>query len=260
MPPRVRANMTALAFEGRGRWWAATGIALFGTAVALALVALASVTPPPAPATAGATRPAVKIARADDADVLLKEEAELRDLRPLFLPTSRNAALPEPKLVPGRSMLDRDSLRSVGAAVEVQLGAELPAVATIGGRAAAEATPLQALSAETMDPGLLGLGRRASPVTPMAERGGFVEVTAMIDGRRIWAEELSPAARPAGDRVWSPLEMMAVVDRAGLASPLVVTEGSRVEEVDLHFKQYLTQVLRIGERLSAGSYRIVIAP
>lgn len=252
--------MSTLALEGRGRWLVATGIALLVTAVLVALAALTSVAPPPVPAAADAVRPAVKIARPDDADVLLKEEAELRDLRPLFLPTSRNAALPEPKLAPGRSLLDRDSLKPVATAIEVQLGAELPPVATIGGKPAAEARPLQALSAETIDPGLLGFGRRESDVTPMEERGGFLEVTAMSDGRRVRAETLAPSARPPGDRAWSPLEMMAVVDRAGLVSPLIVTEGSRVEEVDLHFKNYLTQVLRIGERLAPGSYRIVIAP
>jgi tetratricopeptide (TPR) repeat protein len=81
--------------------------------------------------------------------------------------------------------------------------------------------------------GLQGFGRKTVESVPFRPRGGFVEVTAWVDGRRVRAEDLPVDARPPNDRPWSPLELMAVIDRAGLASPLVVTEGSRVEEVDL---------------------------
>ena len=47
---------------------------------------------------------------------------------------------------------------------------------------------------------------------------------------------------------------------AGLAGPLVVTESSRVEEVDAHFRRQLRQVFRLGERLAPGVYRVVVGP
>jgi hypothetical protein len=47
---------------------------------------------------------------------------------------------------------------------------------------------------------------------------------------------------------------------AGLAGPLVVTESSRVEEVDVHFRRQLRQVFRLGERLAPGVYRVVVGP
>lgn len=253
--------MDAAAREGTRRWAIALTVAVL---VMAAFFSLASLTPPPAPlparADAEAVRPAVKIARPDDTDALLKEEAELRDLRPLFLPTARNAALPEPKLEPGKTVLDSEALKPTSADTEVQLGAELPPVALLGGKPVRRAGPLDALDAGSAEVGLLGFGRREPVIEPHRRRGGFVEVTAWSDGRRVRAEDLPNEARPESERPWGPLELMAVVDRAGLASPLVVTEGSRVEEVDLHFKNYLTNSYRIGERLSPGIYRVVVAP
>lgn len=253
--------MVAAAAEGRGRWVIALAVALL---VMGAFVSLVNLAPPPAPlparTDAETVRPAVKIARPDDTDALLKEEAELRDLRPLFLPTARNAALPEPKLEPGRTVLDSEALKPTSAEAEIQLGAELPPVAIIGGKPVRQAGPRDALDSESAGVGLLGFGRREPVIEPHRRRGAFIEVTAWTDGRRVRAEDLPNEARPESERSWGPLELVAVVDRAGLASPLVVTEGSRVEEVDLHFKNYLTNSYRIGERLSPGIYRVVVAP
>jgi hypothetical protein len=241
---------------------------MIAVAVAVAVVAgflsLVNLSPPPSPRfaqTSGiAVRPAVKIAQPNDTDVLLKEEAELRDLRPLFLPTERNAALPEPKLEPGRSVIDSEVLKPTLVGTDVQLGAELPPVATIGGKPVRQAGAPDALGSGVADVGLLGFGRREMATVPFRPRGAFVEITAWADGRRIRAEDLPSDARPANERPWGPVELMALIDRAGLISPLVVTEGSRVEEVDLHFKNYLTSSYRLGERLGPGLYRIVVAP
>lgn len=253
--------MGAAAGEGRGRWLVALAAAVLVMVTFISLVSLPPVPAPrPALAEADSVRPAVKIARPDDSDALLKEEAELRDLRPLFLPTARNAALPEPKLEPGRTVLDSEALKPATAEAEIQLGSELPPVALLGGKPVRQAGPLDALDPENAGVGLLGFGRREPAIEPHRRRGAFVEVTAWTDGRRVRAEDLPNEARPASDRPWGPLELMAVVDRAGLTSPLVVTEGSRVEEVDLHFKNYLTSTYRLGERLSPGIYRVVIAP
>jgi len=253
--------MGKVAIEDRRRWGVAVVVAVVVMTGFTLLVNLPLADPPVASSPIeSSTRPTVKIARPDETDALLKEEAELRDLRPMFLPTDRNAALPDPKLEPGRTVLDGEGLKRGLADSDVQLGAELPPVATVGGKPVAQAAPVDALEAEGAAGGLLGFGRRARTSEPLPARGAFVEVTAMINGRNVRAESLPSEASPASDRPWSPLELIAVVDRAGLTSPLVVTEGSRVEEIDLHFKNYLTNSYRIGERLSPGIYRIVVAP
>lgn len=253
--------MGAAGREGRGRWMIAVAVAVPVVAGFLSLVNLSSPPLPPFGQTGAiAVRPAVRIARPNDADVLLKEEAELRDLRPLFLPTERNTALPEPKLEPGRSVIDSEVLKPSLAEAEVQLGAELPPVAKIGGKPVRQAGAPDAFGSDGAEVGLLGFGRRETATVPFRPRGAFVEVTAWSDGRRIRAEDLPNDAKPANDRPWEPMELIAVVDRAGLIGPLVVTEGSRVEEIDLHFKSYLTNTYRLGERLGPGLYRVVVAP
>ncbi len=252
--------MLAVVKEGRERWVFAGAVTALVMLLVVLVLAAARIPHDTPRSHAGVLGPAVKIARPDETDLLLKEEAELRDLRPLFLPTARNAALPEPRLGPGRSILDRESLRAAAAGPEVQLGSGLPPVATIGGMTAAEARPLAAFGPDANAAGLIGFGRQDVPLVRFDPRGAFLEIIRLGDGRRVRAEPLELAAKPPGEREWSPLELLAVVDRAGLAFPLVVTEGSRVEEVDLHFKTYLANVLRLGEGLAPGTYRIIVAP
>jgi hypothetical protein len=253
----VNATLTG----SRGRWAIA---AVGATTVTFALLFLfrlpAPPTPIPVPSSVAVARPEVKMAKPDDNDLYLKEEAQLRDLRPLFLPTSRNAALPEPRLETGQSFLDSEGLRPTFSDAQAQVSKDLPPVVLLNGKGVENATPADALSLSESGTVVAGFGRQEPRVERVAQRGAFVEVIAMSNGSRLLTEELPISARPPGDSSWAPVEFMAVVDAAGLVSPLVVTEGSRVDEVDLHFRNYLAQNLRIGERLSVGFYRIVVAP
>ena len=98
--------------EGRGRWTVAAGGALVVMTAVLLLFRLpAPPTPLSVPKLPSPAKATVKMAPPDGSDVLLREEAQLRDLRPLFLPTERNAALPEPRLEPGRTFLDNETLK-----------------------------------------------------------------------------------------------------------------------------------------------------
>jgi hypothetical protein len=107
---------------------------------------------------------------------------------------------------------------------------------------------------------LTGFGRQERVVERLPARGGFVEVVAAATGERVLAEALPPSMGPVAGKAWEPMELFAAVDAAGLAVPLVVTEGSRVDEVDAHFRKVLAQTYRIGERLPPGFFRIVVGP
>ena len=215
--------------------------------------------PPPAPVLPP-QKSAVQLARPGLADEVLRQETELRDLRPLFLPTTRNAALPEPKREPGRTSLDEEPPKWSFGDADLQVGREFPAVATLGGKPVEKAELADALSIESAEAPLQGFGRRGAEISPFVARGGFVEVVAARDGRQVLAETLPIGARPPGGKAWGPIELLATVDAAGLACPLIVTDGSRVEEADLHFRNYLVETFRIGARLAPGYYRVVVAP
>ncbi len=250
--------MALVASEFRGRWWVAGAAAAVLTAtfvsvvrIPVAPVALRS------PASSALTPPAVRIARPDASDRLLQDEADLRDLRPMFLPTERNAALAEPRLEAGRTFLEHESFKG---AAEPAVGAALPEISSIQGGALEQATPLDALGATGVGLSLAGFGRQRAELAPMKARGAVVEVVSMSDGRTVWTQTLPESGTPRRDQAWNPLEMVAVVDRAGLAGPLVITEGSRIDDVDVHFRNYLAQTFRLGERLAPGFYRVIVSP
>jgi hypothetical protein len=247
--------------DSRNRWIAA---AAGGGVIVVGLVLLfrfpAPTTPLTQPASFNIPAATVQLARPDDSDRVLRAEAQLRDLRPLFLPTERNAALPEPVLEPGRTFLDNETLKMTFTEAEAQISKDLPPTVTLGGGPVEKATPADALSPTETQFAVTGFGRKPVDLTVVAPRAGFLQVARMNDGTRILSEPLPLAARPPSDMPWAPLELIAAVDAAGLVSPLVVTEGSRVDEVDAHFRNYLAEDFRIGSRLPPGFYRITVAP
>lgn len=213
----------------------------------------------PAAAGTGQTAP-LQLARPAGNDDVLKDEALIRDLRPLFLPTAYNAALAEPRREPGRTILDEDRMHPDFKESEPGFARELAPVATLNGRAADQARGNDALAVTVGEVGLIGIGRGVRRVEPLAPRGGFVEVVVAASGKSVLAQPLPESMAPVGGKAWEPMEFFAAVDATGLAAPLVVTVGSRVEEVDVHFKKVLAQVFRIGDRLPPGFYRVVVGP
>ncbi len=231
------------------------------TAAVVGLLLLFRIPSGPANQGAGTRHPAdVQLARPTGEDHLLKDEALIRDLRPLFLPTEFNAELAEPRREPGRTILDDERPRWEFPEGELALGRDFPPVAVINRRPAEKAVANEVLEASETGLGATGFGRKPPVVEALPNRGGFVEVVAVSTGKRVLAEELPASLGPEGGNPWEPMELFAAVDAAGLAAPLVVTEGSRVEEVDAHFRKTLAQAYRLGERLPPGFYRVVVGP
>lgn len=202
----------------------------------------------------------VRMAKPEESNRLFQEEAELRDMRPLFLPTERNAALPEPRLEAGRTFLDNETLKLSLTDTEAQVSRVLPPIALLNGERMEEAKPIDALSPKENALSLESFGRRGTKLTPLAARSAFLQVTALEDGKIVLSQELPRNAAPPGDKAWAPIEIVATVDPAGLVGALVVTEGSRVEETDAHFKNFLAHNFLIGDRLAPGFYRITVSP
>jgi hypothetical protein len=244
--------------SGEKRRWI---IAALAAAAVMAGVVLLFRPPTPPPAGAKlAGRPPVQLARPGTADPILREQAEMRDLAPLFLPTDKNASLSPPPRDPSRSFLEDESPKLRFGETETNVVKNFPPVAMVNGRPAGQAGALDVFSADAAASSLAGLGREPVKIEPFPARGGFVEVVASRSGERVLAESLAASAAPAGDQAWGPVEFLAVVDPAGLVAPLTVTTGSRVAEVDAHFGTFLAKVFRVGDRLAPGFYSITVAP
>ena len=257
--------MSAVLAGERVRWAVAAGAALLIMAGVLVLFR------GPEPVTtlamgargvpAPRTQAKVQLATSATRDSVLAEELSLRDMRPLFLPTEGlNATLPEPRREPGKTFLDNETLKWNFGEADLDIAAGLPPVATIGGKPAHVASPADVVAGESAAPALQGFGRGAPAIEPVASRGGIVEVVAVATGHRVWAEALPAEARPPGNKAWQPVEFVASVDPAGLTAPLAVTTSSQVEEVDVHYRNFLAQRYRIGDRLPPGFYRITVGP
>lgn len=243
--------------EAKGRWIAA-GVGAF---VVLALM-LHLFRAPETPS-ASASRADASLVMADHraADPIEREATQMYDLAPLFLPTEHNAKLSDvPRPEPGRGVFDVEPLRLSFPDAGLLLGQALPPVVTMNRRPMADASPIDTLATTGGGPSLAGFGRREAIVTPLASRGGFLEVVTASNGECILAEVLPIEAMPATKSPWHPLQFLAVLDASGLVGPLRITESSRVEEVDRHYQVYLAETFRLGERLEAGFYRVTVGP
>jgi hypothetical protein len=197
----------------------------------------------------------------DAANSPLSEQVKMRDTTPLFLPTEHNAAATTlPRREPGRAFLDRDTLKlSIGEG-GLNLSRALPPVVALGGKSTALARPEDVLTTDSPGEMLMGFGRIDIRVAPMPPRGGFIEVIATATGHTVLAQSLPAEVAPPTDKPWQPMEFLAAVDPAGLVGPLLLTDDSRVEEVNVHFRNYLVRTFLLGERLPPGFYRVIIGP
>src|SRR5437588_362761 len=97
--------MSATLTGQKTRWVVSTAGAVVIVGALIMLVRLPVVVSlPSASSSIPARKPVVQLANPiSTGDEILKEELELRDPRPLFLPTRFNAALPDPRLETGRT-------------------------------------------------------------------------------------------------------------------------------------------------------------
>ena len=243
--------MSAVVIASR-TWVVAAAV---GVATLLAMLALFR-TPDMSLSRAPAHRstPAGQVELAPMGDSLLNEEVALRDPTPLFLPTRWNAV--EDALAMMEVREPGGSFRSYAPSLsfpEAQLKLDLSPPAEIPTRAA------DAFSIDKPDRPYAGFGQSDRKVTALPIRGGYVEVV-NADTGQIMLQHAVLEDRPPAEGTWEPLEFLIAVDAAGVIRPPVLTESSRVPAVDTFFQDYVIKKLHLGERLSAGFYRIGIGP
>ena len=190
----------------------------------------------------------------------LRDEAEIFDPTPLFLPTKLNAA-PKPIELrePGSTFRD---FGPVFGFAEVELKFDsLSLPKPVGPPPDPRAEPGAVLALPAPGALALGFGRSDTPVAALPARGARVEIVSTGTGRRVSVPALPESDLPPNvGRPWQPMEFIAAVDAAGLVGPLVPTARSGIEEVDVFFQNYLARTLRVGERLAPGFYRIRVGP
>jgi hypothetical protein len=206
--------------------------------------------------------PLVSLADPSPTNSLLHEMTAMRDLAPLFLPTERNATLDGiPRRRVGKSLLEVETTKLAYTEPDLRLDRELGPAATLDGKPLAASKPVDVLATGVHAGGMVGFGRSPRVSSPFKVRGAVLEVVHAGSGMEAAApQELPPTAGPPTGKPWQPLQFLASVNSAGLAGPLILVERSGAEEVDQHFRAYVTDVYRIGHRFPPGIYRISIGP
>lgn len=241
--------MGAAAEREKGRAWllAATG----ALAVLLAVVGLFHFPGPAAPGTIDPASVKVEISAARDARV--HERVSFHDPAPLFLPTDLNASPEAPSGVTGREPGDgsRYGAQLVFPANAIKLA--------FPSRVEVPEKPVDVLRLWAGEAPFLGMGEKDAAVTPLPRRAALVEVMTADGGRQVLSQALTDA-HPPGNGDWLPMEFLIGVDPTGLVGLPAVVPGSGSADVAAYFQNYLAKVLRVGERLPPGFYRIKVGP
>ncbi len=180
-----------------------------------------------------------------------QSDMNLLDPTPLFLPTEWNA---RPKTVPVNTLSEpfADFPANYFFAEDAAKVA-FPAAVTIPDK------PVDSLTIGPPEAPFLGMGRLDRTVAAPPARDALVEIVALGSGREVFRQALR-GVHPPGDVDLYWLEFLAVVAPTGLVGSPALTTSSGVEQVDSFYQNYLVKVLRAGERLAPGFYRIKVGP
>lgn len=182
-------------------------------------------------------------------------EADFYDPIPLFLPTKWNS---RPNVLPS------DAVREPGDDFRYEAKAT-PDVNAAGlafpGKPKVPETAVEAQSSWTQEAPFLGFGEADGRIEVLPARGALVEVTRESDGRQVVTHVL-PANKGAtnGYGSWQPMEFLLAVEPAGLVGLPMPVPTSNPAEIVARLQSDLAKVLRAGQPLAPGFYRIKIGP
>jgi hypothetical protein len=174
----------------------------------------------------------------------------LFDLEPLFLPTEFNSSRRDyvPTEPGGASVGFPFELTFSDSQIELHLPppTEVPS------------SPAEALTDDPPGAPFVGFGRADLKMETLVPRTAYVEIDDAGSGRMMFSQPVRDARPPTSS--WKPMEFMAAVDSAGLVGPPVLTQHSDAADVEAYFGRYLSDTLRIGQRLNPGFYRVIVGP
>lgn len=81
-----------------------------------------------------------------------------------------------------------------------------------------------------------------------------------IDSKLIENYEIESENPILQTQFWGPLEFLVIVDESGPVMPLLISQSSGIEDVDLYFQKYISDPLLKLSRLPKGYYKVMINP
>jgi hypothetical protein len=242
-----------------GRWIVL--IVVCGVGLTAMIVALARVVKVPsrtAPPTLS-TRPVSITAVANTpADASMREMGELLDPTPLFRPTRYNTSQPE---IPAASRREPGSITSFKAFAPRYAFAEDGFEIAFADPTRIPTRPVETLAFGRLDDAFPVFGQRDREGGVPAERSAFLEVVGTHSGQTVLFMPLELTGVPAAfGGEWAPLELVALIDTAGLVGAPALVKSSGVELVDGFIRSFLAKSFHLGQRLPAGFYVLRVGP
>jgi hypothetical protein len=223
-----------------------TLVAIAGVLVLVCVAFLIRIPEPRAPA------PVAAVPSVGFVDPVVTMGTLLRDPTPLFLPTDFNSSRKD--YTPREPVGSFAGFDPKFAFADAELVLGLPPAATV------PSSPAEALSGDPPGAPYMGFDRSDVVVEPVSPRIAYVDIVNAESGRSVFAAPITDAHPPPASVPWQPMEFIAAVDAAGLVGPVVPTARSGVDDVDAYFSVYLSETLRVGQRLAPGFYRISVGP
>ena len=186
---------------------------------------------------------------------IMRERSELFDSAPLFFPTEWNfSQRPLPA-----------SMRKQPGQIFESFGANL----TMGEQDlksyGSNSSPPERLSdvlAQGNAAPFVGMGQRDTIHDVLTQRGIYIEVVNLADGKTLIINQDNDLNNI--NLNIKPMVFLVAISNSGLiGDPILVPELGREDvddEVAAFFRSYLVKSFRLGERLNAGRYRVVIGP
>ncbi|MEO6996384.1 MAG: hypothetical protein ABI273_22465 [Lacunisphaera sp.] len=202
------------------------------------------------PVQPSANHPSVVLAAAlkGPGDSALREQAEYMDPTPLFFPTKWNFVPENIIRQPGQ----------IFGWIEPKLVFLEPNIKSNSAESPTSAANLAEIVKSGNEAPFAGIGERNIVPVVLDERGGFLEISRLRDGKTIIAQKLENI--PGLDANFSPFEFLISVCPSGLNADPIVMNGSGREEMEVFLRTFLAKSFRVGERLAPGTYRILIGP
>lgn len=105
-----------------------------------------------------------------------------------------------------------------------------------------------------------GIGQQSVDFSPLKIRTAFVSIKSLNDFEIVQSYEIDEKPDfEISAELWTPIEFLLIVDESGPITPLLITEGSGIEEIDNFFKSYVSKQPKLNS-LSAGYYEISVSP
>ncbi|MBL4575520.1 MAG: hypothetical protein JKY51_05385 [Opitutaceae bacterium] len=194
-----------------------------------------------------------------EVDQVLKEQLQLFDNKPLFLPTKWNYANSENFSVKDSRLVE---------VFKTEAPSFFPSEGVFESFSQVSGDIIE--NPDDVLKGVNGsylraLGQRDEPVKPVSTRMAAIEVYSTRAGSIVYSEEVGLREERLGDfshqgLLWMPVEFLILIDITGAIGRPLLTASSGSEEIDDFFRDFISEELNLAKKIDPGYYRILIGP